>query len=127
VKFVENCSLESVESITLRGNSSDVLIGTIVEDANLTGSLGNFRIENISKDFKTIQITLKNNDLNIAVPNTSLTFDFIGKKSTLQYPKSLQLTSKKQDDKVLVTGFNLQRNPNRNFSIDALYSNVKAY
>ena len=127
VKFVENCSLESVESITLRGNSSDVLIGTIVEDANLTGSLGNFKIENISEDFKTIQITLKNNDLNIAVPNTSLTFDFIGKKSTLQYPKSLQLTSKKQDDKVLVTGFKLQRNPNRNFSIDALYSNIKAY
>jgi len=127
VKFVENCSLENVESITLRGNSSDVSIGTIVEDANLTGSLGNFNIENISKNFKTIQITLRNNDLNIAVPNTSLTFDFVGKKSTLQYPKSLQLSSEKKDDKVVVKGFNFQRNPNRNLNIDALYSNIIAY
>ncbi|NND88465.1 MAG: hypothetical protein HKM28_04370 [Flavobacteriaceae bacterium] len=127
VKFVENCSLENVRSITLRGNSSDVLIGTILQDAQLTGSLGNFSIANISKDFRTVKITLRNNDLKLSVPATSLSFDFTGKKSTLQYPKSLQLTSSKQDDKVKVKGFNFQRNPNRTLSIDALYSNVKAH
>lgn len=124
VRFVDNCSIGTIEAITLRSNSSDVLIGTIIKDANLTGSLGNFKINGIAKNFGTINIVLKNNDAIINIPDSSFSFLFDGKKSTLKYPKSLELTNTKKGDRVLVKGFNNTANSSNNLKFEALYSNI---
>ena len=124
LKFVEDCTISTVEKLNLRANSSDVLIGTLVDEAALVGSLGKFKIDQIDKDFTAINITLKNNDAYFKMPNTAFVFAFKGKRSTLKYPKTLQLDSKKQDDHVLVTGYNKQANSPKKIVLNALYSNV---
>ena len=110
--------------LNLRSNSSDVLIGTLVDEATLVGSLGNFKIDEIANGFTSLNITLKNNDAYFKMPSTSFVFDFDGKRSTLKYPKTLHLDSKKQGDRVLVTGFNKQANSPKKVQLNALYSNV---
>jgi len=124
VKFVENCTISTVDRINLRSNSSDVLIGTITGDATLVGSLGNFKIDAVSKGFNSINITLKNNDAIFAIPNNNFNFTLDGKRSTLKYPKVLNLTSSKKGERVLIQGYLNRPNPNKIFTIDALYSNV---
>lgn len=124
LKFVDDCTISTVNKLNLRANSSDVLIGTLVDEATMVGSLGNFKIDEISNGFTAINITLKNNDAFIKMPGTAFTFAFDGKKSTLKYPKALLLESKKQGDRVLVTGFNKQVNATRKINLNALYSNV---
>jgi hypothetical protein len=125
VKFVDNCTIDKVGSINLRANSSDILIGTITQDAELTGSLGSFKIDKIESTFSKINITLKNNDALLITPNSGFTFYFTGKKSTLRYPKSLQLTNTKKGESVYVQGFKNNRNPNKTIKINALYSNLQ--
>ena len=125
LKFVENCNVGNVERINLRANTSDVVIGTIRKEATLIGSLGNFRIKDIANGFTSINITLKNNDAIIEVPNTSFSFFFDGKKSTLKYPTSLELSTSKKGDHVFVQGFNGSKNTNSRISLEALYSNVR--
>jgi hypothetical protein len=124
VKFVDDCTISTVNQLNLRANSSDVLIGTLLNEATLVGSLGNFKIDEIANGFTAINITLKNNDAYFKMPNTSFVFDFDGKKSTLKYPKTLHLNSKKQGERVLVTGFNIQANSPKKIRLNALYSNV---
>lgn len=125
LKFVDNCVISNIESINLRSNSSNIFIGMIAQNADLTGSLGSFRIDEIGKNFKKINITLKNNDAMLFAPDTAFTFYFTGKKSTLKYPRSLELTNSKKGDEVLVQGFKIKRNPNKALTINALYSNLQ--
>ncbi|MFC7356834.1 hypothetical protein ACFQO1_03975 [Jejudonia soesokkakensis] len=125
VKFVDNCTISTIDRINLRANSSDILIGTIVKDADLTGSLGNIKIDNIASTFRKISITLKNNDAILITPTSDFTFYFTGKKSTLRYPKSLQLTNTKRGENVYVQGFKTNRNLNKTITINALYSNLQ--
>ncbi len=124
VKFVDKCEIGNVESIQLNANSSDIKISSINKEAFLTGSFGALVIGNISNDFNTLEIVLRNTDAAVSLPNTSFSFLFNGKRSTLKYPKSLQLTSEKQQDRVLVKGFNRVADKNRNFRINAEYSNL---
>lgn len=124
VKFVDVCNINTVESIQLNANSSDVRIGEIEKEAFLTGSFGALVIGTVSEDFKRLEIVLKNTDASITLPKTSFSFLFNGKKSTLKYPKSLELNANKQDGRVLVTGFNKVENKSRNFLINADYSNL---
>jgi hypothetical protein len=124
VKFVEDCKVSNVESINLQANSSDVYIGYINKEAMLGGSFGNLFIENISEGFETLDILLENTDAVIKLPNSSFSFYYNGKKSTLKYPKSLDLNVTKNYDRVLVKGFNKLKNLNKNISINATYSNL---
>jgi hypothetical protein len=124
VKFVDVCTINSVESIQLNANSSDVRVGSISKEAFLTGSFGALIIGSISEDFKRLEIVLKNTDATIKLPKSSFSFLFNGKKSTLKYPKYLELNPSKQDERVLVTGFNIAENSSRNFLINADYSNL---
>lgn len=124
VKFVDVCNINSVESIQLNANSSDVRVGRVGKEAFLTGSFGALVIGTISDDFKQLEIVLKNTDASITLPKSSFSFLFNGKKSTLKYPKSLELEANKQNDRVLVKGFNRAENKSRNFLINADYSNL---
>lgn len=124
VKFVDNCRIENVQNINIQANSSDVRIGNITNQAFLSGSFGDLRIDKISDTFKTIDIRLENTDARVKVPTGAFSFSFNGKKSTLKYPKSLQLKESKNADRVLVNGFNQSSSSNKNITINSTYSNV---
>ncbi|MAN58973.1 MAG: hypothetical protein CMC08_03960 [Flavobacteriaceae bacterium] len=125
VKYVDDCNLASVNTINLQANSSNVLIGKITDNGTLSGSFGNLRILNVGDSFNGLDILLENTDAMIELPSTAFSFYFNGKKSTLSYPKSLQLTHTKNDGRVFVKGFNQKKSADKLFTINATYSNVK--
>jgi len=124
VKFVDNCSIENVQNINIQANSSDVRIGNISNQAFLSGSFGNLRIDRIADTFKTLDIRLENTDARLKVPTGAFSFSFNGKRSTLKYPKSLQLKESKNADRVLVNGFNQNNSSNKSITINSTFSNV---
>lgn len=124
VKYVDNCSIETTENIILQANSSDVRIGNITNQAFLSGSFGDLSIAKISNDFEAIDISLENTDAKVKVPAGAFSFYFSGKKSTLKYPKSLQLKESKSADRVLVKGYNQNNSTNKTITINSTYSNV---
>jgi len=124
LKFVDNCSIESTENIILQANSSDVRIGNVTNQAFLSGSFGDLSIAKISSEFETIDISLENTDAKVKVPIGAFSFYFNGKKSTLKYPKSLQLKESKSADRVLVKGYNQNNTSNKTITINSTYSNV---
>lgn len=125
LKFVDECKISNAESINLQANSSNVLVGNITDEAILSGSFGNLKIDHISDSFKTVDILLENTDATVKMPSSSFSFYFNGKKSSFKHPKSLQLTETNNYDRVLAKGFNISNNPERSFTINATYSNVK--
>ncbi|MGO3181785.1 MAG: hypothetical protein ACTIJ9_03030 [Aequorivita sp.] len=124
VKYVDNCSIENVQNLSLSANSSDVRIGNITKQAFLSGSFGDLRIDKISDGFETLDINLENTDARVKVPVGAFSFYFNGKKSTLKFPKTLQLKESKNADRVLVKGFNQNSGSNKTITINSTYSNV---
>lgn len=124
VKFVDNCSIETSQNINLQANSSDVRIGNVTNQAFLSGSFGDLKIDRVSEGFETLDISLENTDAKVKVPMGAFSFYFNGKKSTLKYPKSLQLKESKSADRVLVKGFNQNNSSNKTITINSTYSNV---
>lgn len=125
IKYVDECKINTVKNIQLNANSSDVVINTILKNAMLSGSFGNLFINDISNDFGNIDIVLENTDAKLKLPVTAYTFTYNGKKSTLLYPKSLQLNTSKENGLVKVKGFNKSNNSGKTVTINATYSNVK--
>ena len=125
LQFVESCNIADVNTINLQANSSDVLIGNVEKEAILAGSFGNLKVTHVSNGFKNIDILLENTDAVLYMPDTAFSFYFNGKKSTLQYPKSLELNRTKNYNRVLVRGFNKNSNAGKNVTVNANYSNIK--
>lgn len=124
VKYVDNCAIETVQNINLQANSSDVRIGNITNQAFLSGSFGDLEINRVSDGFETLDIRLENTDAKVKVPVGAFSFYFNGRKSTLKYPKSLQLKESKNADRVLVKGFNQNNSSNKTITINSTFSNV---
>ncbi len=125
LKYVDNCEINKVNRMDLKSNSSNVSINVVTNVAFLSGSFGDIKIKNVSDDFNTLSLDLDNTDAFIIIPKSAFSFNFNGKRSTLLYPKSLELSQQKQNGRVLVNGFNRSSNSNRSFTINAAYSNIK--
>lgn len=124
VKFVDECRIETVQNINLQANSSDVRIGTVSKQAFLSGSFGDLEVSRISDGFETIDIRLENTDAKLGLPAAAFSFYFTGRKSTLNYPKSLQLKESKNARGVLVKGFNQNNSSTKTITINSNYSNI---
>ncbi|SRX53932.1 hypothetical protein [Aequorivita sp. CIP111184] len=124
LKFVDKCSIETAHNINLQANSSDVRIGNITNQAFLSGSFGDLKIEKVSESFETLDIRLENTDAKVKVPVGAFSFYFNGKKSVLKYPKTLQLKESKSADRVLVKGFSQNNSSNKTITINSNFSNV---
>jgi hypothetical protein len=124
VKFVDKCEIETVESIQINANSSDVRVGRIGKEAFVTGSFGALIIGKVDSDFERLEVVLRNTDAAISLPNSSFSFLFNGKKSTLKYPKSLQISTSNEGQRVLAKGFHKSNTQSRNFLVNAEYSNL---
>jgi hypothetical protein len=125
VKYIDDCQLNKVNRIELDSNSSNVTINMVNKEAFLSGSFGDVKIKDVSDDFQTIRLDLDNTDAFIVMPNSAFSFNFTGNRSTLLYPKSMEMNQRKQNGRVLVNGFNRSNSSNRSFTVNASYSNIK--
>ncbi len=124
VKFVDRVTLNTVGEINLTANSSGVIIGTIGTSARIASAFGTLRIDAVSDNFKKIDLQLDNTNTGIVIPSTAFTVSFNGKRSTLRYNKNIELSQRKQYDRVLVDGYHKSRDTEREIMISAAYSNL---
>ena len=125
VQYVDNCQLNSVDTINLQANSSNVVINELKNEAYIKGFIGSLFIDNVSSDFTSIDVFLDDTNAIIEMPSNPYTFFFNGRKSTLLYPKVLETTNSKEYGRVLVRGFNTKKDAPRSLTINANYSNIR--
>ena len=116
--------INKAKSIKLISNSSDVNINEIGETAILSGSFGSLKVGKLSPDFKNLDITVKNSDLNLSLPQTALNFNYNGTQSNIEYPKATTIKSSHSYDNQLLNGYYQNASSNRNISINATFSNI---
>ena len=122
--FVKNCSIDKALSIKLNSNSSDVVIKDLQNTGVLSGSFGKLEIQNLGKDFETLNINLENSDLKLKVPDAAFNFSFNGTQSKIQHPSNFKLKSSKSYDSEILNGYNRTREGDANITIKANFSDV---
>lgn len=124
MSYVQNCTINKARSIKLISNSSDVNIGEIVETGILSGTFGVLKIGRVDSNFRNLDITLKNSDLRLSLPETALNFNYNGTQSNINYPTTSTVKVTKSYDNQLLNGYYRAGNSNRNISINASFSDV---
>ncbi len=122
--YAQNIAINKAQSIKLVSNSSDVNIGEIGETGILSGTFGALKIGKLSPEFKNLDITVKNSDLELSLPQTALNFNYNGTQSKIDYPKASTIKSTRSYDNEMLNGFYRSANANRNISINATFSNI---
>ncbi len=125
LKFVDRCAIETIGSIHLNSNSSDVIINTVNKSAFINGSFGVLELKEISAGFTTVDLVLENTEAVVKLPEEAFDFFYNGSKSKLKYPGSLQVTETKSRDKELVKGYRLTKNTPKTITINARFSDVE--
>ena len=122
--YAPNISINKAQSIKLVSNSSDVTIREIGETGILSGTFGALKIGKLSPEFKNLDITVKNSDLELSLPQTALNFNYNGTQSKIDYPKASTIKSTTSYDNEMLNGFYRSANANRNISINATFSKI---
>src|SRR5690606_3878558 len=124
--YVKEVDLKNVKSMKLISRSSDVVIGTISEDAILNNSFGNLNIHSIQEGFKRLEIILDNSDATLFLPQ-SVAYDFhcSSTDSKVEYPQRLNIDVTKKYSNQLAKGYNISDDNSKSVSIVATLSNVK--
>ena len=100
-------------------------IGEITEIAILSGTFGELSIGKLHPDFKNLDITLKNSDLKLSLPEAALNFNYKGTQSSIDYPKVSTVKETESYDSKLLNGFYKSTNGKRSISINASFSKIE--
>jgi hypothetical protein len=122
--YVQDVVIDKARSIKLISNSSDVNIKEITETGILSGTFGELRVGKLHPNFENLDITLKNSDLVLALPDAALNFNYTGSQSEIQYPKAPTVKTTKSYDNQMLNGFYKSSNGKGNISITASYSDI---
>lgn len=122
--YIENVDIVKARSIKLNSNSSNVNIGEITETGFLSGSFGDLKIARLDPGFKILDITLKNSDLVLDIPDAPLKFDYNGSQSEIEYPKTSTVKSSKSYDNEILNGFYKSGDASGRVSINATFSEI---
>ena len=94
LKYVEDAHLNSVASLRLNSNSSDMYIDNLTGTAIIDGSFGDLSISRISDAFTNLNIILENSEAVIKLPSNTVDYSmyFKGNRSRLNDELTTQQT-----------------------------------
>lgn len=110
--------LGEVKRLILNSKTSNVSIDKILNEAIIEGSFGNLMVKSISEDFSLIDISLKNSEANLKLPEVDYNFYVNSKSSQFNLKTELDFKTSKVFDAVIY------QNPERLSTTKAL--NIKA-
>jgi hypothetical protein len=122
--YSESIALKEVLNLQLSATSSDVVIDRLVNTATIKNDFGPLRINAISKDFKSLDISLKNAELVCKLPTSSFTINVNGINSEFTGPASLSLQRTNNLNSFVSKGYYLAKNTDRAISINSKYGDV---
>jgi hypothetical protein len=126
LKYAKNVNIGEVSELISTSKTSNLIINMIKERAIIEGSFGDLVIKEVSKDFKLIDINLKNSSAKLNLPDVSYNF-YINSKSSdfnldnvLDYKVNTAFDSKIYQNKNSV-------NSSKVLNIKADYSSFELY
>lgn len=122
--YVPSCNIETVKSLKLTSNASELRIGEIRETAIISGTFGKLDIQGLSKGFRTVDLTLKNSDLVLSLPDSPFNINYNGTQSKIQYPSSIIAEPVETYDSEIINGYHKSKNGQGTVSIKAGFSEV---
>jgi hypothetical protein len=123
--YSESIALKEVLNLRLSASSSDVVIDRLVNTATIKNDFGPLRINAISKDFKSLDISLKNAELVCKLPTSSFTINVNGINSEFTGPASLSLQRTNNLNSFVSKGYYLAKNSDRAISINSKYGDIQ--
>jgi len=123
-EFSEGVDLKEVRNLTLYSTSSDVTIDVLLKSALIKNNLGALRINSISNNFTSMDISLQNGELICELPSTPYTIYVDGTFSKLTSPAYLIWDRTKYQNNTVHKGYHLSKNADKSIVINAQYSDV---
>ncbi len=124
VNYVDNVELKFVKDLTLSAVSSNVEIDKLLKKAFIKNDFGSVLINNISSDFETLDISVKNGELETIMPKTSYTIYVKGRSSKLTLPTNLNLNKTQNQNITICKGYNGSKSSEKSININSSYSEV---
>jgi len=122
--YSEEISLSEVVQLQLQATSSDVTINKLFKNAFIKNDFGAVQVLEFGNDFNELDISVKNGELNVAVPKVDTSIYVKGNSSTLKLPAGLRMIETKNGNTTIHKGHHLKANSNRSIVITSDYSEV---
>jgi hypothetical protein len=122
--YSEEILLSEVVQLQLQATSSGVTINKLLKNAFIKNNFGAVHILELGLDFKELDVSVRNGELNISLPKVATDVYVKGNSSTLKVPASLKLEQIKNGNSIINKGSYLKENSNRSVVITADYSEV---
>jgi len=122
--YSEHVDLKEVLNLRLSTISSDVTIDRLLETVIINNKMGPLTINSIAKDFKEIDVSLQNAELNCNLPATDFLIEVNGTLSKFTAPTNLSLNHTKNNNNTVDKGFNIDKNSAKSILINSKYSEV---
>lgn len=122
--YSENVNLKEVGSLILKSTSSDITIDRLLTNLTASNNFGPIRIKSISKNFKDLDVSLRNAELTFKLPETSFNIYVTGTTSKLTAPISLNLNKTKNGQVTINKGYHIKNNSDKSIKINSKYSGV---
>lgn len=89
LNFSEAVDLKNVKNLTLNAQSSEVVIGKLLNNATIVGSFGDLKIASVADTFKSLDVTLNNADASLTLPQSPFAISVNATRSRVTLPKDL--------------------------------------
>ncbi|WP_396635098.1 hypothetical protein [Maribacter sp. R86514] len=122
--YSEEISLSEVVQLQLQATSSDVTIEKLFNKAFIKNDFGAVHVLELGNDFKELDVSVKNGELNVTVPKVATNIYVKGNASTLKMPEGLQMIETKNGNTTIYKGHQLKSNSNKSIIITSDYSEV---
>ena len=122
--YSEEISLSEVVQLQLQATSSKVTINKLFKNAFVKNNFGAVHILEMGNDFEELDVSVKNGELNIALPGVASNIYVKGNSSTLKLPKGVEVVETKNGATSIRKGYYLKNNSNRSVVITSDYSEV---
>lgn len=122
--FSEDVVLNTVNHINLNTRSSHVVVDNLLKSMLGKNSLGSLHIKAIDTNFSDVDISMKNGELSCVLPTTPFTMYVNNTFSEFTYPDDLNLSSKKNNQQLVYTGYYQNKNANKSIRLHSGYSSI---
>ena len=123
-KYSEEVSLIEVVELQLQATSSDVTIDKLLESAFVKNNFGALHISEIGSNFKELDISLKNGEVNLHLPKVATSIYVKENSSSLKVPSNMELSKTINGTTTVHKGYHLKNDANRSIVITSDYSEV---
>lgn len=122
--YSENVSLKEVKELKMSSISSNVTIDQLLYTAQIKNNMGSLIINNVSNNFKSINISVEHGVLECALPSAPYVIMVTESGSEVTAPSILTLDKTKSYNGTVHKGYHINKNSDKAIVINSKYSKV---